>query len=495
MSRGPWLAAALLALPVIVYWPTISHEYGFRDDYAHLREVRERPGWLTRLTTANGRPVFGVVLEASVRQVHTVAALSGLRLTGAVLLSIFGVLLWVYLRRVGWSEGEAAAFGAAAQLLPGAQVIVGWAIAWPIGLGLVAAVAGFIGVDAGLKRTGRRRALYVAVGAALYLLAGLTYQTSALFAVPLLAAALLVREQGSARRDARWLAAHIGTLFMSLVAGYLALNVIFAEGVVSEAERMRLEPDPFLKLLWFARQPLPNALGLFALRDRLAEYASFWIAFAAMAALVAAGYRYGATTRLTRLRWWFVLLALPFVAHSVSLAASSQAIGYRTLLPLSGLALVLVVFALRALAARWRLTPGVAAAALGVLVAAAALEARHTAFTLIAEPQGREWQLVKAAAAKVTLLADTRVYIIRPALDDRSTQHVYEDEYGSLSADAEWAAEEMFKTAMRERFPGGLPAGTSYSLTTGFSPPTGAFDLVLDMRPLAGMGDRSAVGS
>ena len=43
-----WLiAAVLLILPLIVYWPTVSHEYGFRDDYAHLREVRERPGWLT----------------------------------------------------------------------------------------------------------------------------------------------------------------------------------------------------------------------------------------------------------------------------------------------------------------------------------------------------------------------------------------------------------------------------------------------------------------
>ena len=75
-----WLcAAALLILPLLVYWSTIEHEYGFRDDYAHLREVRERPGWLTTLTTAHGRPVYGAVLEASLHDVVDVADLTVLR--------------------------------------------------------------------------------------------------------------------------------------------------------------------------------------------------------------------------------------------------------------------------------------------------------------------------------------------------------------------------------------------------------------------------------
>ena len=43
--------------------------------------------------------------------------------------------------------------------------------------------------------------------------------------------------------------------------------------------------------------------------------------------------------------------------------------------------------------------------------------------------------------------------------------------------------------------PGGLPAGTSYSLTTGFAAPARDFDLVLDMRVLARMGDRSIPSS
>ena len=30
---------------------------------------------------------------------------------------------------------------------------------------------------------------------------------------------------------------------------------------------------------------------------------------------------------------------------------------------------------------------------------------------------------------------------------------MYADEYGSLTSDADWAAKEMFKAALRERFP------------------------------------------
>src|SRR5262249_23820047 len=33
--------ALLLLVPIGVYWPTVFHEYGFRDDYAQLREARD----------------------------------------------------------------------------------------------------------------------------------------------------------------------------------------------------------------------------------------------------------------------------------------------------------------------------------------------------------------------------------------------------------------------------------------------------------------------
>lgn len=493
MKRTAWIAALLVALSLAVYWPTVFAEYGFRDDYAHLREVRERPGWLVQLTTSNGRPIYGAVLEASVRAVRDVADLSVLRLLGAVLVAVTGVLLWLYLRRTGWSEAEAAAYGAVAALLPGAQVVVGWAIAWPIALGLIFAVAGFALVDAGLAARGASRFSRVGVGAAAYFAAGLTYQTSAMFAVGVLAAALLVRRSSSLADDLRWAGLHVTTLFLSLVAGVALMSGVFAAGLVPEAARMHLEPERFAKLVWFVTQPVPNALTLFAVRDRLTEYAGFWIVFGLVLALVLLGFFFGARDRQTRWRWAACVLVLPFVAHAVSLAASSQAIGYRTLLPLSAIALALVVFAVRGVAAQFRRARSVELGLLLVLVAVAAVVARRQSFELIAVPQSREWGIVKAHVAEHEFGERTRIYVIRASLGDRSTERTYSDEFGSLTGDAAWAAAEMVKAAVRQRFPEGLPQGQRYSVVTSFYEPlfTGDFDLVIDMRELYSMGDRT----
>jgi predicted membrane protein len=488
-----WLGvAAFLILSLVVYWPTVTHEYGFRDDYSNLREVRERPGWLMTLTSSSGRPVYGALLEGSLSEIYQVSELAKLRALSAVLAGVLGALLWWQLKRSGWSGAQAAAMGAAVMLLPGVQVVVGWAIAWPVVLALITALVGFMLVERGLHATGRLGSVWVAAGAVLYFTAGLTYQTSALFAVVPFAAALLLRPETGARDDSRWIIVHIGTLFAALFVGFLVMNVVFTEGVVPEAARMQIEPHPFIKLLWFARNPLPNSIALFALRDAYATPPRFWIVVAAVVAVIVLGFFYGAKTAQQRARWLFAALLLPFVAHSVSLAASSQAIGYRTLLPLAGLFLVLAMFGLRAIVARFGPSRLAEVGALAAIVVTGAALARHNALTLIAEPQGNEWRLIEAAAKRLQLTSEARVYLIRPSLEYRSTKRIYADEYGSLTSDADWAAKEMFKAAIRERFPNGLPEGADYLLTTGFGPPPPVgYDVVADLRELKNLGERA----
>jgi hypothetical protein len=266
------------------------------------------------------------------------------------------------------------------------------------------------------------------------------------------------------------------------------------EGAVPEATRTALEPDIWLKFLWFLRNPVPNSIGLFALRDGFATPLWFWFVVAGVATVMLLGFIYGALSRQQRLRWLFAALLLPFVAHSISLAASSQAIGYRTLLPLSGLFLVLALFGLRSIVARYRAPRIVEAGVLAAVLVVAALLAYRNPLVLLAEPQGREWDLIQAAAERLPPTGGRSVYIIRPTMDDRSTERAYADEFGTLTADADWAAKEMFKAAMRERFPSGLPAGAGYELFTGFAPPLAqySYDLVVDLRALKNLGARVA---
>src|ERR1700752_1402099 len=162
--RTWFCVAAFLILSLVVYWPTVTHEYGFRDDYSNLREVRERPGWLMTRTSSSGRPVYGALLEGSLSEIHQVSELAKLRALSAVLAGVLGALLWWQLKRAGWSDAQAAATGAAVILLPGIQVVVGWAIAWPVALALITALAGFMLVERGMHTMGRMGAVSVAAG-------------------------------------------------------------------------------------------------------------------------------------------------------------------------------------------------------------------------------------------------------------------------------------------------------------------------------------------
>jgi hypothetical protein len=495
MRKALWVGVLLLT-PLAVYWQTVFHEFGFRDDYSILREAHEEPGKLLKLTISNGRPVYGMALDASLKPVRDVPDLPWLRLTAAVLLAAVAVALFRNLRKAGWSTVESAAIGLGVALLPGAQVTVGWAIAWPIALALLFAVLGFFLIEAHLQRSGAVRLIGLAGGGFFYFLAALTYQSNALFAIVPLAALLLIRGDDERLSHARWVGLHLATLIASLAAAFVLMQFFFEEGIAPEAARMQLEPDPLLKLLWFVRQPLVNSLALFELRDRFDTSMWFWVVAASFAAILALGYRVGARgNRSLKLRWWFCLLVLPFLGHAVSLAASSQAIGYRTVFPLSGLVLVLVVFGLRSVVHAGLLRLRFQHWAFGALLAVAAVSAQRNAYTLIAVPQNREWELIQTAAQTLRLDADTDVYIIRPGIEDRSTEQVFDDEFGSLSSDADWASKEMFKAALRERFPENLPPGSDLSITTGAVPPASpaGYDVVIDLRKLRLEGDRSAI--
>jgi hypothetical protein len=485
MRRTLVCLAVLLLAPLAAYWNTVFHEYGFRDDYAHLREVHEEPGKLFKFTSSNGRPVYGVLLEASVAPLRGVADLPWLRLAGVLLLTACGAALWWQLRRSGWSDYEALGIAAAVPLLPAAQITASWAIAWPLALAALLSIAGFALIEARLAHPGRQRTAAVLGGGALYFAAGLIYQSNALFAVVPLAAALLLRRGGGVLTHLRWGFTHLAILFVSLAAGFLLMALVFKEGVVAESARMSFETNIGAKLLWFVREALANALALFALRDRYNTGAwLFWSAAVGSVAVIACGWRFGSKSWSHRVRWLVCVAFLPFVAHGVSLASAAWVIGYRTLLTLTGLVLVLVMFGLRSLRLAGRIEEPRAHAAIAALLAVAVISAAYNTYALIAVPQNREWTAMREAADRITPEVDTSVYIIKPTLGVRATRRSYSDEFGSLSSDSDWVPQEMFKTAMRERFPAGVPPECRFTLTASREAPDAAaeYDAVIDLR-------------
>ncbi|MBI2515372.1 MAG: hypothetical protein HYV95_00500 [Opitutae bacterium] len=480
-----WL---LILVPLLVYAPAVFQTYGMRDDYSHMREAREEPGKLVHFTASQGRPLYGAMLETTYEHMDSVDDLSWLRLTSVVLLIGLGIILWKQLDAAGWPEIDAAALGLGVTLLPAAQIGVGWAIGWPWALSLILAVAGFAAVETELEKGGMKRAVGVIGGIFIYVLASLIYPSNALFAVVPIAASALTKERRTPQELFRWVLLHVGVLIGSLIVAYLLLRGLFAAGVFHESTRMQLETNPFTKLLWFLWQPLPNALALFALRDDFhTGELFFWPVVAGIVALIIWVRRSEKVKSdpTTLMAWQLCLGVLPWAAHAISLLAAEHSTGYRTLAALSGLVLTVVIVSLRRLPLDKGIEPWAHYGGLAALLALLAFGAWHNTLSLIARPQGREWRLLNDAVTQTRFKPQTKVYMIELSLDDRSTDRVHQDEFGSLSAQGSWAPQEMFKAAMRERFPRGLPNGQSVVFTHGQKlPAEGAYDVVIDLRKL-----------
>ncbi len=485
----------LLLTPLAVYWQTIFAEYGFRDDYSHVREAREEPGKLVRFTSSQGRPLSGALLETSLAHLGEVADLQWFRLLGVLLLTALGLALWRQLQQSGWPEIEAGVVGLGVTLLPAAQVVAGWATTWPEVLGLLLAVAGFTAIETEIERGGLKRTIALLGGGMIYALAGLIYQSNALFAVVLIAAVLMVRSGREPATDLRWTAIHVSALLAGLLVSYLAVRMLFSSGVFHESARMQIEANPFTKLAWFVWQPLPNALALYALRDDFGIGTN--VVFGLAVLLVGGVIWYCSRDEMRRAgakvktRLLVSLVALPFLAHAVSLAAAERSTAYRTLFALSGLVLVLLVCSLRSLLVAGRIKPVIYQSALGLLLLTGIITAHFNSYGLIARPQSSEWEMINGAVKRTTFTKATKVYVITPTLADRMTGQVFGDEFGSLSSDSDWVPKEMFKAAMYDRFPEKMPAGASYTFTSGRAvPDPKAYDLVVDMRRLKELRNR-----
>ena len=477
----------LLLTPLIVYWQTAFHDFGIREDYQYLRIAREEPGEMVKLTASHGRPLYGALLETTYALAQQVENLVWMRLTSILLLTILGLVLWRQLYHSGWGEVEAAAIGLGVALLPAAQYVTSAASCWPQALTLLLAMAGFSAVETEIERGGLKRLVALLGGCMIYTAAGLIYQSNVLFALVPITAVFLVRTGREPMSDLKWGGLHLAVMAVGLLLSWLLVQALFSNGVFDESARLRLETNPFTKLLWFVLHPLPNALALYALADDHYHGVIYYALLAlGVVTLLVFGFRrsLAAGNALVVRKWKICLFALPFVAQSISLVAAERAAGYRILFALSGLVLVLAIFAIRTLIeGRKKIKPRLVYSGYAVVFLLIAVSAQRHSYVLVGEPQSHEWTMMRNAVLRANFNQPVRAYVITPTAEHRSTDRIYRDEFGALSSLSERVAQEMFKTAVRARFPDRLPKGGSYAVEAGRAEPNaGAYDIVIDMR-------------
>jgi hypothetical protein len=478
----------LLLTPILVYWPTVFHDYGVRSDYSHLRTAEEEPGRLVKLYMTEGRPLYGAMLEATYSATGEVNRLEWPRLCTVLLLTLLGLIFWRQMYNSGWNEVEAAGLGLGVLLLPSAQVLVGSASGWAPALSLLLAMAGFSAVEAEVERGGLKRIVAFLGGCMIYAVASLIAPVNVLFAFVPITGVLLARAKREPVNDLRWGLIHLGVLLVGVVCGLAFLQAMLPDSMLQEAGRLQLEAAATTKLPWFMANPLTNALALYAINDDFQTGAAvFWGSVVLVVGILFLAYRKATASGEAAIKWrWMASLAtLPLLVAAIPVVTVVPASSYSVLFALCGVVLVLVVISFRSLVIGEKVRPWRHYPLLAAIWGALALSAHHNAYNLVAEPQGHEWELVRTATLRGAFNKPVRVRIITPTLEDRSTTRVYGGEFGAISSADPRVAEEMFKAALRERFGSRLPKGGSYAVTASPTEPAKAdHDLLIDLRRL-----------
>lgn len=465
-----------------IYLLPVSLDYGMRDDYSIIRETHEEPGTVLRFVGSQGRPLYGVLLELSYRHIHSVDDLVWLRLISAFFVSIFSFMLFRQLQRFGWPTWEAVSVALLVIYLPAVQITISWAVGWAWSIPPILAILGFGSAEQALAHKTLSRTWHIIFALVLYVLATAIYQPGTLFAVVVLAALLLSPTVIMSRAETiRRCVFHLVIVFSALILTYALMKILFYSDVFYPSSRLQFETDIISKPFWFISQAIPNALTFLVLRDDFdTGVVFFWSIFSLFTALLA-GALYKQYRNNNHFNWLLCVFVLPWVAHCICLVAAERSLSYRTTYALAGLALVLLVAAMRELLpARLRYVT------LSLTVLAAAIMAYQQTRYLIAEPQAREWRMMVAAVNTMQPGIDTRIYLIEPKPADRSTLRVYRDEFGSFSSNSSWAPDEMFKVAMFQRFPDGITQNWHYEFTHGGEEPASNehYDQIIDMRTL-----------
>lgn len=490
-----WVVALLLLLlPLATYWNTTFHDFGLRDDYANLREAHEEPGKIIQFTASHARPVYGWLLQHSFERIDEIAGLEWLRLAGAAGLGLAAAALFGVLLRLGW-RWPAAGFAAAMTVLaPAAQIVAGWATAWPYPLAALLTLGGFALANA--NREGSpwlRRA-----GAVLLVTASaLIYQPNTLLYLVGIAAVLPVLRGHPPLARLRWVGVHLAIVAAGLIAAFLIMKLSYAAEIFTASRRIAFEHDPIGKLGWFLREPLLNALNLLVLNDDGGATRTMYRVSAGITALLLAA---GLGVEVWRRGgwaggFWLLLLAILLpAALVVNLAAAERFATYRTIFALTAVALIFLTLSWQNLCSlAGRAGRIIEVSGYAILLTMAIVVARNHAYFLIALPQGEELQILQRIADRIVLREPPlRIYVVQPLPEDSPSEISYHDEFGALStsgalvAGSDWAPKEMFKQLIRQRFPERADRERYYRLQAGIQPPPKGqpFDLTIDMRQI-----------
>jgi hypothetical protein len=270
-------------------------------------------------------------------------------------------------------------------------------------------------------------------------------------------------------------------LFASLAIAFAATEWSFRVLGFPASRRFLIDLHVVSKITWFLQHPFREALSLFVLHD-VVERTEPWYSLMQVATGTVVFWtlvhRGGSRLAAARLAGFAVLLG---AAYAVSFVAVERWPTYRTIWPLTGILLVAVVREV----SQWRIVarqPVVACAVAVLVVGAVGRSSAWNVEWLLARPQAAEWARVRESAVDFDPARREQVFLLLPHPADATAPIRHLDEFGSLSADGDWVAKEMFKQALHRDHPDVPHTAARFTSQTGYAVPHTAVARVFDFR-------------
>ncbi len=444
------LSAAFFLLIGIVYFPVVTSEYGFYDDYYYLNVADSDLSGadLFKIGARQGRPLTGVAFAVSMGLVDNVSELNYLRLIGVVFTAIFGVSFFLMLTRFGWSVGLSLLLALLVALLPAFQVYVSWSVCFILPAGaLLGLFSGYCWTRhwhscGEAERNGSRSRLIVAsISVAL---AMAIYQPAAMMVWCFPAVYLLFGQNTTVRNEIRFV---IGTgvfVACAMVFGFLLLKLgVSIFGAHGDA-RGGLVSDVFAKVGWFINEPLRDVIVPWQLGHQL------WLSLACLA-FVSVGF-YGLSdwkwlSSCRKLGWLLVLLVLAYLPNLLS---AENWTSFRTQIAIGSIMSIAIIGGLegwRRIVKGSRFWPICCGFCLLVVV----LSAQQNIMRGFVLPQSTEWAWLKSQVREI--VSDNQVDLIYVVGSDwrySIAERVYYDEFGLPSSAQPWMPVPMLRLAIKE---------------------------------------------
>jgi hypothetical protein len=390
----------ILSLIAITYWPTMTVNYAFADDYYCLWNRLYQQNWIYAIVSEGAlqaRPLNGILVAIIMTGCKSLSDYVSFHAFTILEVAILAYLTFRLLIQSGWTKTQGFFLALSLCSLPPFQVVLCWAVTTFFVLSSILSLLAVEFVVSSEPTFSKQSAKKTILAFTLLLLAIIIYQPWAMFYWVGVAICLTNYSLTDKQRYS-YLAKFAAIFFATALVDFLILKIATTcfKHIPVSPERTHLTGHILQKINWFFTGPLVDALNFNHLMVST-EMAIFWGLFIIFGLVI---YFNSKTKRQSFLKL-SIALAFILLSYLPNLAISESYYTYRTELGLSTLILFYAYLSARAILRKWeeksKYVPTIILTAIIIVTSIYNLISAHNhVVDFFVKPQMYELQLLKA---------------------------------------------------------------------------------------------------